>query len=58
MHASMACVPFVELTRGIQVNDFFRHAPIDSNGLFDYTEFIRLLKNGSKDTNESLESAD
>lgn len=39
-----------------KVSEFMRYAPVDVTGKFDYTEFIRLLKHGSKDSaTEALE---
>eukprot|EP00048_Salpingoeca_helianthica_P014425 m.221636 g.221636 ORF g.221636 m.221636 type:complete len:183 (-) comp15853_c0_seq1:297-845(-) len=32
-----------------EVADFFKYAPFDAAGQFDYGEFVRLLKHGSKD---------
>lgn len=32
-----------------EVDEMFRGAPIDSNGMFDYNAFVRLIKHGSKD---------
>ncbi|UYV76874.1 MYL9 [Cordylochernes scorpioides] len=37
-----------------EVDEMFREAPIDKNGMFDYVEFTRILKYGAKDNNESL----
>lgn len=34
-----------------QVDEMFREAPI-KNGMFDYTEFTRILKHGAKDKDE------
>jgi Ca2+-binding EF-hand superfamily protein len=34
------------------VDDMFREAPIDKNGMFDYIEFTRILKHGAKDEDE------
>lgn len=34
-----------------QVDDLFRDAPI-KNGMFDYVEFTRMLKHGTKDKDE------
>jgi myosin regulatory light chain 12 len=34
------------------VDDMFREAPIDKNGMFDYIEFTRILKHGAKDKDE------
>ena len=39
-----------------EISEFLRYAPVDTTtGVFDYVEFIRLLKHGSKDSNEALE---
>src|SRR5699024_4477384 len=35
-----------------QVDDMYREAPIDKNGLFDYLEFTRILKHGAKDKDD------
>jgi len=32
-----------------EVDEMFRGAPIDNNGMFDYNAFVRLIKHGSKD---------
>lgn len=32
-----------------EVDEMFRGAPIDSEGMFDYVSFVRLIKHGSKD---------
>lgn len=34
-----------------KVDEMFREAPI-KNGMFDYTEFTRILKHGAKDKDE------
>ena len=30
----------------------YREAPIDENGMFNYTEFTRILKHGAKDKDD------
>ena len=35
-----------------QVDELYREAPIDKNGMFDYIEFTRILKHGAKDKDD------
>lgn len=35
-----------------QVDEMYREAPIDKNGMFDYLEFTRILKHGAKEKDE------
>lgn len=37
------------LSRHLQVDEMFRGAPIDDGGHFDYREYTRVLKHGSKE---------
>lgn len=32
-----------------EVDEMFQGAPIDNKGLFNYIEFTRMIKHGSKD---------
>ena len=34
------------------VDEMFREAPIDKNGMFNYLEFTRILKHGAKDKDD------
>lgn len=34
------------------IDDMYREAPIDKNGMFDYLEFTRILKHGAKDKDD------
>ncbi|XP_064483637.1 myosin regulatory light chain sqh [Ornithodoros turicata] len=34
------------------VDEMYREAPIDKNGMFDYLEFTRILKHGAKDKDD------
>lgn len=36
----------------LQVDELFRDAPI-KNGMFDYVEFTRMLKHGTKDKDDA-----
>ena len=35
-----------------KVDEMYREAPIDKNGMFDYLEFTRILKHGAKDKDD------
>ena len=37
----------------VEVEDMFRGAPINDKNQFNYYEFTKILKHGSKDANES-----
>lgn len=53
---SLSLLVFLSFINYDQVSEFMRYAPVDATGKFDYTEFIRLLKHGSKDSaTEALE---
>ncbi|XP_035221913.1 myosin regulatory light chain sqh-like [Stegodyphus dumicola] len=34
------------------IDEMYREAPIDKNGMFDYIEFTRILKHGAKDKDD------
>ncbi|UYV68710.1 MYL9 [Cordylochernes scorpioides] len=36
------------------VDEMYREAPIDKNGMFDYMEFTRILKHGAKDKDDQV----
>lgn len=35
-----------------KVDEMYREAPIDKNGMFNYLEFTRILKHGAKDKDD------
>lgn len=52
VHSLLTAASFSLFSLFLQVDDMYREAPIDKNGLFDYLEFTRILKHGAKDKDD------
>ncbi len=51
LFASLPNTCLFRLPYSVQVDEMFRGAPVDEKGQFNYYEFTKILKHGSKDKN-------